>query len=505
MTVGLRMDLFGGVGAPFGRVSLKAGRGTVSLVDARGLAGRELLADLRPNLFLAEVLEPALGVDLMLGEETPVPVRVRELRPNANVSRISAMLKVREASAPAPPATTSVEVTTGSGAAASTQSFGVSVVPPRLPRNVQIRLDRGEVFWTHGGTLEAGEHELEGFAEHVNRYLDEVKAEGGEPVLRFLVASEAPGNVSIDVTSVEYTLLQTETWPNPLDGSLRIDRNLQLEFAARSRIELAPLHDPLARRMGLVRVMVDLSGEVGPERLLVDVPAVERGQAATVSGDYAVGQGIRLDSGPGAPLGFEPGATIRVAGVVAALRADAECELYVELQADVGGRPAGGVPLASRTLTLAPAQDGAAAGWAFAAFDAAAEVAVDTDYWVVFRGIRGTARLALAGGAGAYLTDVRVNRGGQMWRPLRVAGSDLVAAMGFVYLPEPDNASAAVELGLEGGTLLRADPAPTVQRVTFDAGTAAEPAALVIGSHARGSLRLANVVQEFGAQEGVER
>jgi hypothetical protein len=495
----------------YGRASLKAGAGGLRLVDARGLAGQEVVSDLRPNLVLADVAELALGVELVPGEETSVPVRVAGLRPNANVSEIAVTLTVREASAPAPPAETSVAVTTGSGGDASTQTFGVSVIPPALPRNVQVRLDRGDVFWTHGGTLAAGSYELEGFADQVNSYLDEVKTEGGGTVLRFLVQSETPGNVSIAVARVDFTLLQTETWPNPLDGSVRIDRNLQLEFGTQSRIELAPLHDPPSRAMALARVMVDVSGEVGPERLLGDVPPVERGHAVTVSSDYAVGQGVRIGTEPSTGLGFAPGDRIAVVGVTAALRTDADCELYVDLQADAGGRPAGAAPLASQTLTLAPAENGAAAAWVFASFDQPAELALDTDYWLVFRGIRGSARLALGSAGGAYLTGVRVNRGGQTWKALArpavpSAGGGLVTLMRLVYLPEPDNESAAAELGLEGvPAVLPADPAATVRRLTFDAPAATGPTALVVTSHGRGTLTLGNVVQEFGVEQGAER
>jgi hypothetical protein len=492
--------LFGGV--------LKAGGGSgVSLVDVRGLAGQELLLadDFRLTL-VADVFDLVTGVELKPGEETPVDVPLPELRQNANVSSILATLTVRAATTTAPPETTSVAVTTGSGAGA-TQSFGVSVIPPTLPRNVQVRLEGGEPFWTHGGTLQADDHRLEKFENHVNTYLDQTKPDDGKTFLRFLVKSDTPGNVSIAVASVDYTLLQTETWPNPLDGSLRIDRNLELEFGTQSRIELGSLHDAPGERMGLAQVTLDVSGELGPERVLGDVPSGDPGHALKLSGDYAVGQQVRLvseeqldpEQRPG--LGFQPGDKLRIAGVTAALRTQEECELYVELQDDAAGRPKTGAPLASRTLTVAPAEGDA--GWAFAGFDEAAEIEVDRDYWIVFRGIRGVARLALASTGGEYLTEVRVNRGGQLWKPVRRPPADGVATLTrLVYMPDPDNESAALELGLEGSAdPLAAEPAPTVQRLTLAAPALDGPAALVLRSHARGTLTLANVVQEFGVEE----
>lgn len=487
----------------------------VRLTDARGLAGHELrlVADLRPDTFVArlEALPPGF-VELEPGEETAVPVAVTDLAPNANVTHIKATLTVRAAAVDeAAGETTAVEVTTGSGPTAPSQAFAVKVTPTGLPSNVQVRLDQGETIWTHGGTLEAKSYPLGDFAAQANAYLDQAKLPPGETKLtslKFLVKSDTSGGVkiAIDPGSQEYTLLQTETWENPLDGSVRIDRSLELNFGSVDRIELDTLVDPPNDRMAPDRVTLDVTGDLGPERLLGHLATHDGSQFATVSSDYSVAQGIRLSD---AGLGFQPGATVRVAGVTGVLQVEGETELYVELRSDGGGTPSSEPPIASLTVTLEPDERPGSSSWRFAAFDAPAELAVDRDYWVVFRGIRGAARLGLAAPAGEYLRHVRVNRGGQLWKSLAresrmgeesAPPSPLAAVVRLVYLPGLDDQTAAVELRLEGEPEPHlSDPQPAPQRITLEAPAGADRrAALVVSSHARGTLTLANVVQEFG-------
>jgi hypothetical protein len=184
---------------------------------------------------------------------------------------------------------------------------------------------------------------------------------------------------------------------------------------------------------------------------------------------------------------------------------DGETELYVEVRNDGGGKPANEAPLASRTLTLA-ADEGSPRRWTFVGFDAPAELELDGDYWVVFRGIRGRARLGLTTATGGYLGLVRVNRGGQLWRRIDrwaefpPAPPALAAVVRLVYVPEPDNQTAAIALALNGDTPTLVDPEATTQRVTVEAAAHTGPAWLVVTSNARGSLTLANVVQEFAEQ-----
>lgn len=482
----------------------------VRLVDARGLAGHELrlVTDLRPDTFAAAIgaLRPGY-VELESGAEVAVPVNVPNLPPNANISHLAATLSVEATAVDAASAqATVVKVTTGAGADAKSQAFAVSVTPSGLPSNVQVRLEEGETIWTHGGTLKAATYPLGDLAAQANAYLDQAKLPAGTTtlnVLRFLVKSDTPGRVKIDLDadSPQYTLLQTETWDNPLDGSVRIDRNLELDFGSVDRIELDALAGAPSDGLAPHSVTFDVTGQLRPERLLGHLATHDGSQFATVSSDYSVAQAIRLGD---AGLGFRAGATVQVAGVTGVLRVAEETELYVELRSDAGGTPSSEPPLASLTATLPP-DENTGTSWRYAAFDAPAELTVDRDYWVVFRGIRGAARLGLAA-AGQYLGDVRVNRGGQLWKSLNrksqttgESPSPFAAVVRLVYLPGLDDQTAALEIRLDGEAEPHlSDPSPTPQRITLDAPAGTDHrAALVVSSHARGTLTLANVVQEF--------
>jgi hypothetical protein len=251
----------------------------------------------------------------------------------------------------------------------------------------------------------------------------------------------------------------------------------------------------------LTGLRLDASGAAGPERLLGDVPRHDGRQFATVSPDYAVAQQVTIASGAAEGLGFQPGGVVNVAGVAALAVVDAESELYAELRRDDGGAPAADAPLGGVSFTVTPREDAPGAAWVYAALTEPAELPVDTPHWVVLRGIRGAAHVALAEAApdGGYLGAALVNRGGQLWKPLAPAGASGPALARVTYVPEPDNTTAPVEIELEGGAVQRPELAPEPQRLAFAGGGAAGPSALVVTSHARGTLALSNVVQEFGA------
>jgi hypothetical protein len=484
----------------------QGGIGDLLIADARGLAVKEgIVGFLRPDL-IAEVLEITNERELVPGEEVEIAVPVPGLKPNANVRAVTATLFVRSSTAAVTPDTTEVEIRSGSGAAASSQEFGVEVKPANLPRNIQVRLAEGAVFWTHSGTIEAGEYALPDFAVEANAYLDRAAVTPDRPALAFMVRSETPGRVRIEVGPPDYTVLQTETWENPLDGTVRIDRNLELDFGGVERIDLDTLADPEGDRFALERVTLDVTGELGPERLLGDVATHDGAQFTTISPDYSVAQRIRLDADPAVAFGFKLGTPVRVAGLTGVVQAENETELYVEVRNDGGGKPAGDGPLATRTMTLEPAETETAQQWLFAAFESPAALELDRDYWVVFRGIRGRARLGLTAATAGYLGRVLVNRGGQLWKTIdsRAARTEavprLASVVRLVYLPEPDSQTAAIALALEGDPPALVDPEPTTQRITVEAATRTRPAALVVTSNAKGSLTLANVVQEFAEQ-----
>ena len=369
---------------------------------------------------------------------------------------------------------TAVQVATGPGSDAPKQDFSVSVEPSGLPTNVQVRLDQGDTIWSHSGILPTGTYTIPNFAEQANAYLDSVKlAPGAATTLRFMVKSDTEGIVEIAVGTTEYSLLQTQTWPNPLDGSVRIDRNFDLGFGDVTRIDL----DALAGQAGSMArgsVTLDVSGTLGPERMLGGLGGHDGSQYATVSGDYFVAQAVRLDD-PSAGLGFAPGTKVNVAGVTGVVEVDAETELYVELQPDAGGGagPAGAAPLAKLNVTLKPPDAGAPRPWAYAAFESPAELAADTDYWIVMKGIRGAARLGIARVMSGYLGRILLNRGGQLWRPLEGRGaqagdgSHLAAVARLVYLPAPDIQTAALELAVPGTSPQLTNPDATTQRIAL--------------------------------------
>src|SRR5439155_10791964 len=107
----------------------------------------------------------------------------------------------------------------------------------------------------------------------------------------------------------------------------------------------------------------------------------------------------------------------------------------------------------------------------------------------------------------AQFDQVRVNRGGQRWTclartPGTLAGEcddSLSALLGLVYLPEPDNQTAAIQILVEGSSVDEyCDPGPQAKDIALDlSGDRRQQATLVVRSHARGTLTVANIVQEY--------
>jgi hypothetical protein len=489
------------------------------VAEARGLVGQEMAigVDLRPDLIYVDAVTIGF-VELRPGEETTIVVSVAGLPPNANVRSISATLTVAETLNSPLPETVNASITRGSGNQTETQNFASSVTPSLRPRNVQVRLDQGSVFWSHDGTLTEDSYILTDFASAVNRYLDQAKITG-ETKLQFQIKSDTPGRLRIEINpgSLHYTLLQTQTWPNPLDGTIRLDRNMSVDFGQVTQFQLDPPQGrPLVRLM-LDRVRLDVSGQIGAERLLGDAPPHSSAQFATISGDYGLAQSFRLQEAtpppvPGsmpAPAGgtpalFKAGVQVHVAGVTGVLAADAEAELYIEIQKDANGHPATDPPLGRLNLTLVPAQN-RPSPWLYAAFQATADLDPDTLYWVVIKGIRGKARLGLQTGPASYLHQTLINRGGQLWKPVlgrkSLPSQDATAPLALlrlVYLPEPDTQTAGIELRLGDVGMQRLDPSNAVQSVTVEGGGPVAPGSvLTLCSFALGTVTLANVVQEF--------
>ena len=155
--------------------------------------------------------------------------------------------------------------------------------------------------------------------------------------------------------------------------------------------------------------------------------------------------------------------------------------------------------MAKSNLTIEPEKK--TTQWFMARFDQPVDLSLDTRYWIVVKGIQGKALLALGEPSEAYLETVFVNRGGQLWKTFSrrepVVSNALVR---LVYLPEIDNKSASVEIGIEGvAELQRLDPQQEPQTISLEpppSFNAAEPV-IIIKSHAQGTLTLANVIQEY--------
>ena len=450
----------------------------VEIKGARGLVGDAY--GLRPGRF--EMLVPlfiAGYTSLRAGEETEVLAAVSDLPANADVKSIVARLEVADDDpAPAPPA---------SGVTIKRDDetpIRVEMTPsiPTRPRNVTIRLEQGGPIWTFNDMLVKDSYELPDFAEQLNAYLDKVSAvQGG--ALKFLVKSDTPGKVRIVITSKNVTRLQTQTWTNDLDQTVRLDRNLDLGFGERSEIPLDAIAAPGRRLTGL---RMDVVGTFGPDRLLGSVREHAGNAYATVSGDYAIAQQLVLDI------------DVQASGISGFLGADAETELYVELQADQNGLPGGDAPLARSNVTIPP-DDEDAGSWVYAQFDTPAPLKAETPYWIVVKGVRGKARLGIEAAGDTYLGAVVVNRTGRLWKPFGPATKPAnVSMLRVVYAPGIDNQSAAVQIGVRGAGVQAVDPQQTPKTIALALGNASLTQAVIeITSYGRGALTVANVIQEY--------
>lgn len=463
----------------------------VGFKGLRGLAMTNATV-LRPGILDRVDISKLLGlVSLNPGEETQVAVSLPNVPLNADIKKLKATIEVK----PAPPSEKETlqqtsKVTEGN----DEKTYKVDIDLPAVPRSLTLRLDGGEVFWTSSTAVVEGSFELPDFVAQANTYLDKLPSETEKVALVFLVKSDGPGQVkiSIDQKSLEYSVIQTEAWPNPLDETVRVDRNLQLEFGSVERIPLSALAGDA--KLSLNKVTADVGGNFGVERLFTNVADHDGREFATISSDYSLAQSFVLTAeiiGTNKPL--------HAAGVSLLLQVESKTELYVEVQADNGGVPSTKAPMAKSNVTIEPEKS--TTQWFLARFDQPVDLSLDTRYWIVVKGIQGKGLLALGEPSEAYLETVFVNRGGQLWKTFSrrepVVSNALVR---LVYLPEIDNKSASVEIGIEGvEELQRLDPQQEPQTISLAPPASfnvAEPV-IIIKSHAQGTLTLANVIQEY--------
>lgn len=468
----------------------------VGFKGLRGFAMMEPIAMLRPDILtvVADISKLLDFVSLKPGEETQVAVSLPGVPLNADLKTLKAKIEVRPA--PSSEKQTLQQTSTVKEGTDPAKEYKVDIDLPAVPRSLTVRLDGGEVFWTSNTAVVDGAFDLPDFVEQANAYLDKLPAGTDKVALVFLVKSDGPGQVkiSVDQQSLAYSVIQTEAWPNPLDETVRVDRNLQLEFGSVERIPLTALAGGAQSKLALQKLTADIGGSFGVERLFTNVADHDGREFATISSDYSLAQSFVLTFdivGTNKPL--------HAAGVSLLLQVDSKTELYVEVQTDNGGVPSTKGALAKSNLTLEPEKQ--TTQWFLARFDQAADLSLETRYWIVVKGIQGQALLALGGPTEAYLDTVFVNRGGQLWKTF--SRREPVVSNAFVrlvYLPEIDNRSASVEIGIEGvEELQRLDPQPEPQTISLAppaAFNAAEPV-IIIKSHAQGTLTLANVIQEY--------
>jgi hypothetical protein len=465
----------------------------VDIKGARGFATMESFYALRPEVLTAVATFTLDGfVQLKPGEETQVGVPLPNVPRNADIKTLKVRIEVRPNGAGQQ---TLQQTSTVHEEGENPKTFSVDIALPAVPRSLTVRLDGGEVFWTSNTATVEGTFELPDFVDAANKYLDKLPPGGNDVALVFLVKSDGPGQVkiSVDTPSLKFSVIQTEAWPNPLDETVRVDRNLQLDFGSVERIPLRPLAGDTTG-LALKKLTADIGGAFGLERLFTNVADHDGREFATVSSDYSFAQSFALDAsivGTGRPL--------HAAGVSALLQVESKTELYVEIQADEGGAPSTKAPLAKSNLTIEPEKK--TTQWFLARFDQSADLSLDTRYWIVVKGIQGKALLALGSRSEDYLDTVVVNRGGQLWKAL--SRSDALvrnALVRLVYIPEIDNRSASVEIGIEGASALqRLDPQQAPQTISLEPPStfSADYPVIIIKSHAQGTLTLANVIQEY--------
>lgn len=465
-----------------------SGKSTIDLKGLRGLAYSENIYSVRPDIITVVHFFHEY-VDLDPGKEIEVSVAT-DLPPNANVHTIKATLYVADSTKNPAPQEAKIGIKKNNDAE---DSYQVKVDTPNRPTNIQIRLDQGDPIWNFGGTLVEFEYELPDFSEALNIYLDRVQPENGRIALRFLIKSDTAGRAGISIarSQYEFTQIQTQSWINELDSTVRLDRNLTLEFSSIERIPLDPVSD-LATGASLLNIKFDAAGELGSERLWGSVASSAGNDFATISSQYSIAQLIQVDQ------------PISCAGLSLLVHSDSQSELYLELQSDLNGFPSAQVPLVKANLNLEASDPSKPSAWIYVPFEQPADLLAATPYWIVVKGIRGVVNLSLELNTVESSGLILVNRGGAFWRRLHTnSGPSPTGMIRLVYIPEPDTNIAALEIVEESsGISRRVDATENPQNIVveFPQGSIAGSPVLVVRSYARGTITLANIIQEYSVR-----
>ena len=462
-------------------------------ISAKGIRGLEAKAfAIRPIIATAVLafdipIAESSQVTLRPGEEVKTIVRLSDdILGDVSFTKISAAL-LPQAEGTQPLKLTQKSTVSEDGG--SSKTFDIDIDASTSPTNLSVRLEGGDAFWTFANVLTADRYNFPDIAEPVNKYLDRVQAEFGTvdvPLeLPFRIKTTSGGNVKIGIYAIEYVRIKTESWPNELDGTLRVDRNLSLDFAQAEAIALEPMEN--ASELTLSRIRLDVGGEFGPERLLGHTEQHDNKEFATINHEYAMAQGVMLEI------------PIQCVGLTALIHNEAEAEVYVEIRDDETGSPAMAAPLAKTTVTVPAPESNSHRKWTYAGFESPVNLKADVPYWVVIKGIQGRILQALQAQKDTYLTTTLVNRGGQLWKPFHGNQALSHPLVRIVYIPEIDNQSAAVTLRLQGTDIRQLfDPLPEAQNIVLQPPRDMPlPPVLMVESQGRGTLNLANIIQEY--------
>jgi hypothetical protein len=419
------------------------------------------------------------------GQETEF---VSELKvpKNADIKKITATLLVSEELDELKSDTAHMKITKDAASIEPEQhAYDIRLELPNRPRNVEIKLAGGSVFWTFSGILNEESYELSDFAQHANEFLNKAQFEDEQVNARFIVKSDTAGRIKIviDDEKLVYTLIQTKAWQNDLDETVRLDRNLQMDYCTIQKIPLQPVAGSQEARKHLKAVHLDIGGQFEQLRLLGSVSSLIPSEFCTISNEFSLCQC------------FIPDRAIKLTGLTGYFQVDTGAEFYLEIQADSANAPSARAPLVKANFAL----PGSSKNWTSIMFENAVELKENIKYWIVLKGIRGKVWLGLESQPAGSLERLLLNRGGQLWKEIPAVSGLLAGMLRLIYLPDVDNQSAALELGMDNAAQSqRVDPNNTAQGISIECENLelTDPV-LVIKSFARGNICIGNIVQEY--------
>lgn len=459
----------------------------------RGLATgseKRLVLDRSVRTLVNSHITSSQSEALMPGDEVAVSVTLPDIPRTITIKQIQGQLTIDPWSGEPSSASQESTITDSTGAR---QSFTVAIKGPRQPSSLEVRLDGRDVFWSFSNPTDmVGDHDLPDFSQQANAYLD--TSDSGEATFIFMVKSDGPGNVKIAITHIDYSVIQTQSWPVPGGSDSRLDHSISLNFAMVKNIPLDPLSAGDARMLGLSSLHLDVAGEFGPERLLPEPILHDGKEYGTVACEYWVAQPINVSKGL-----LNNDRPVRIVGVTCLLRAEADAQVYVALHEDASGMPAPAPALGEGTGTLSPdvSRDNTPI---FLRFGRPISLKLGTPYWVLLKGVQGVAQIGLGSSTGGYLGTVQVNKGGQFWKPISIREIERSAAVQLVYLPEVPNEIDPIEIQIANLiTPQSIDVGSDLRTVTITLPTVRAGAGnvLIIRSRAIGKFTIANVIREY--------